>query len=384
MIYETPELTAIDEDVLGQVADLRSDLRYYLSSPRRWYGGIRQAVFARAVQGSNTIEGYTASVDDTAAIIADEKPHSANEETRLAIAGYRDALTFVLQLASASVSIDVSLLKSLHFMMLKHDISKNPGQWRPGAVSVQDGDGSAVYEAPDRQLVEPLVGEMLEQMAEGGAAPMIRAAMGHLNLTLIHPFSDGNGRMARCLQTLLLTSEGERSPLFSSIEEYLGRNVSAYYGVLEEVAAGSWSPQRSARPWIEFCLTAHYRQAMSLKRRIQETEALWDACAQIASRHRLPERAVGALCDAARGRRLWRSFYVKIVKSSADEDLSEYQASRDLTSMTSAGLLATKGEKRGRQYAASPELRDVWAGIRKTRPPQVAQDPYARARSRMD
>lgn len=381
MIYQTPELRGLDEDVLGQITELRSELRPYLTKPRRWYGRIRQAILARAVQGSNTIEGYTASIEDTAAIIADEPPLSADEETRLAIAGYRDALTFVLQLASEPVQVDVSLLRSLHFMMLKHDLSKNPGQWRPGAVWISSGNVTA-YEAPERELLEPLLDELLEQIADDSAAPMVKAAMAHLNLTLIHPFTDGNGRMARCLQTLLLASEGEPSPLFSSIEEYLGRNPPAYYDVLEEVAAGSWSPQRSARPWIEFCLTAHYRQALTLKRWILETEALWDACSRIISEHGLPERTIGALCDGARNRRIWRSLYVKIVKSSTGDDISEHQATRDLASMSSAGLFLAHGDKRGRHYVASPELRKVWTAIRETLPPQSAVDPYALARRR--
>ena len=52
--------------------------------------------------------------------------------------------------------------------------------------------------------------------------------MAHLNLAMIHPFSDGNGRLARCLQTLLLAREQIVSPVFSSIEEYLGQNTQAY------------------------------------------------------------------------------------------------------------------------------------------------------------
>ncbi len=386
MIYQTPKLTGLDEDVLGQIEFLRYDLLPYLTKPRRWYGRIRQTAFARAVQGSNEIEGYSASIEDTAAIIADEPPLSANEETRLAIAGYRDALTFVLQLASEPVQVDISLLKSLHFMMLKHDLSKNPGQWRRGAVWVSNSENETVYEAPDRELLEPLLNELIEHISDSAEPSMVKAAMGHLNLTLIHPFSDGNGRMARCLQTFLLASEGEPSPLFSSIEEYLGRNTAAYYEVLEEVAAGAWSPKRSARSWIEFCLTAHYRQALTLKRRILEAEALWDACSQIASELRLPERTIGALCDAARGRRLWRSFYVKIVKPSTGDDLSEYQASRDLAAMASAGLLTAQGDKRARHYVASPALQHTWTEIReiirKTRAPKSAVYPYVLARER--
>ena len=106
--------------------------------------------------------------------------------------------------------------------------------------------------------------------------------MAHLNLALVHPFSDGNGRMARCIQSYVLAGEGLLSSEFLSIEEYLGRNTNAYYDVLTEVAQGAWSPGRDARPWLRFCLTAHYRQAQTLLRRIEETEALWDRCDQLA------------------------------------------------------------------------------------------------------
>lgn len=122
--------------------------------------------------------------------------------------------------------------------------------------------------------------------------------MAHLNLALIHPFSEGNGRMARCVQSWVLAGERLLSPQFLSIEEYLGRNTSAYYDVLTLVAQGSWNPARDARPWLRFCLTAHYRQARTLLRRIEETEALWDRCEQLARRHRLPDRTVGPLGDA--------------------------------------------------------------------------------------
>ena len=284
----------------------------------------------RAARGSLSIEGYHTSVESAAAIIDGEEPAEVSDETRQAIAGYREAMTCVLQIAPGAPDINVSLLLSLHFMMMQYDFSKHPGRWRPGAVWVRRGSGEVVYEAPDRELVEPLVEEALAQLTHSEAAPAVTAAMAHLNLTLIHPFSDGNGRMARCLQTLVLTAAGEGAPQFVSIEEYLGANTAAYYAVLTEVAQGTWSPQNSALPWIEFCLTAHYRQALTVLRRIRELEALWDGCEQITRRHRLSPRTVGALVDAARGWRLRRSLYVSITKATAGEDISDAVATSDL------------------------------------------------------
>src|SRR5438270_583138 len=85
-----------------------------------------------------------------------------------------------------------------------------------------------------------------------GSNTIVRGAMAQLNLTMIHPFKDGNGRMARALQTLVMARGGILSPIFSSIEEWLGRNTDAYYNILGEVGQGSWNPQYDAAPWVRF------------------------------------------------------------------------------------------------------------------------------------
>lgn len=385
MLYATPTITDLDDAVLAAIDDLRDRLRYFLSQPRRWYGTLRRATFARAIQGSNSIEGYNASVSDVAAVIEGEEPLDADTETAAAIAGCRDAMTFVLQLAASAPMppLDGSLLNSLHFMMLKYDLTKNPGQWRPGAVWVDDEDGNTVYDAPPRNQIDDLMAEMLGWLAGDASVPLIRAAMAHLNLVLIHPYSDGNGRMARCVQSYVLAADrGRLAPEFLSIEEYLGRNTRAYYQALTDVAHGQWRPETDARPWIELCLTAHYRQALTILRRIDETEALWDRCEQLVRRHGLPERCVGPLCDAARGWPVRRSLYIKNVLSSSGETISEAAATRDLRALADAGLLDAEGERRGRRYRAGGQLRAIWADLRDQRRPRGPDDPYAVARDR--
>lgn len=364
--------------VLDKIEELRGKLRFFLHQPRRWYGSLRRATLARAVQGSNSIEGYHASVEDVVAVIDGEDPLHADEVTRRAIEGYRDAMTYLLQVAASPPMppLDESLVRSLHFMTLKYDLTKRPGQWRPGAVWVHDQAGQVVYEAPAHDDLLGLVAELLSGINSEEGEPIVRAAMAHLNLTLIHPFSDGNGRMARCIQSWVLAGEGLVSPVFLSIEEYLGRNTAAYDEVLTEVAEGAWSPAKDARPWLRFCLTAHFRQARTVLRRVEETEALWDGCEQLARHHRLPDRTVGPLCDAARGWQLRRSLYVKSVLSSAGEEITDGTATRDLRAMASAGLLTPVGEKRGRTYQPTDELRLPWQRIRQSRPKRAAEDPY--------
>jgi Fic family protein len=375
MLFETPPLGPPEEAVLAAIEDLQARLKLYLREPRRWSGSLRREQFARAVQASNSIEGIDVEVDDAAAIDLGEEPLDADTETRLAIAGYRDAMTYVLQLATdTDFAYSERLLKSLHFMMTSHDLKANPGLWRPGGIWIRNEEsGQIVYEGALIDDVPQLVHELVIGLDDDdGFPPIVRAAMAHLNLVLVHPFSDGNGRMSRCLQTLVLAREGVLNPVFCSIEEYLGRNTEAYSDVLADVGAGSWHPERDARPWLRFCLTAHLRQARTMLQRIRESERLWGDLEKLVADARLPERTIDALYDAAIGFRVRNATY----RAVRGDELSEQAAGRDLRLLADADLLVAVGEKRGRFYVASPQVRLLRQAIIDSRDPRDDRDPF--------
>src|SRR5262249_28170579 len=93
MIFVAPVLGDVERRVLDDIEGLKERLRLQLREPRRWFGSLRRLSFARAIQGSNSIEGYDAVLDDAAAVALGEEPLDADEETRLALKGYRDAMT---------------------------------------------------------------------------------------------------------------------------------------------------------------------------------------------------------------------------------------------------------------------------------------------------
>lgn len=377
MIYKIPTLRPIDHLILREIEELRERLRLHLRVPQRWQGNLRRAVLTRAMRYSTAIEGYESTWEEADALAeGEEEEGAADRETRDALSGYRDALTFVLQVAESWPPIDLRTLRALHFMMMRRDLRSRPGNWRSGQVWVRDNEGAVVYIPPGRDLLEDLLGELAEQLAAEEAPVLVKAAMAHLNLTMIHPFRDGNGRMARCLQTFVLSAGGIMEPLFSSIEEYLGRNTGSYYRVLQEVGAGEWSPERDARPWLEFCLIAHYRSVRTHLRRIEETEFMWGECEILAERSGLPERVVGALNDAARGRVLRRSTYQRITELATAEKPSEAAATRDLAALARAGLLLQEGEARSRRYRAAPRLREAWLRTRSLHRARRYEDPY--------
>jgi len=394
-IFATPQLDGAELEVIAMIDALRTRMRNRIDeTPRRWTGGLRRMLEARAIQGSNTIEGIDASLDDVLAVMDGEPPLDADTATRLSLEGFQEAMTYVLQASQDDAPlIDEGLLKALHFMMLKHDLSKRPGRWRDGPIYVYDEDKHAqVYEGPPHELLPTLVQEMVEDLDEplfgGSDVPLlVRGSMAHLNLVMINPFKDGNGRMARCLQTYVLAREKIMAPVYSSIEEYLGTkaNTRAYYDVLAAVGQGSWHPTNDARPWVRFCLTAHFRQARTVLRRIEQAEALWVVVAETAERLGLPERSIGPLCEAATGRRIRRAGYIANVEVTYGETVPNLTASRDLKQLVGAGLFTPIGDKRGRHYLASDALKEPWTEVRAAgEPSRAEEDPFSLVQLRLD
>lgn len=379
MLFSTPNLTLEDHQVLEAIHSMRTDLADVLRTPRRWEGGLRRSMLARAIRGSNSIEGYYVEVDDAVAALDDEEPLSADERTFAEIRGYRQALGYVLAMAGdEQFVLDASAIRSMHFMMLAHDVAKSPGSYRAGPVYVYDEDDQVVvYEGPEASAVPELMDELVSALAlDDDMDLLVRAAMAHLNLVMVHPFRDGNGRMARALQTLVLSRGGITEPAFSSIEEWLGANTDDYYRVLAITGAGSWHPDRDCGLWLSFNLRAHHMQAQTMQRRFRQANALWEALGELAIEHSLSDRVTDLLFDALLGYRLRRTTHVKRA------EIEERTATRDFKRLVDLGLLKAVGETRARHYVAAKRLQE----LRQTALADIArgvEDPYPWLRARL-
>jgi Fic family protein len=358
MIFQYPRLETEDRQVLDMIRQLRRNLRHQVNvNPVRWTGFLRRNTFARALQGSNSIEGFNANLAEAVAIVDEEKPETLEEETEKALTCYRTAMTYVLRLHDdPHAQINAQLIRSLHFIMLNYDMTKLPGQWRSGPIRVmREPANQIVYEGPEADQVPSLIEELVAQIHTDDQveSSTVLAAMAHLNLAMIHPFRDGNGRMARALQTLVLTRNDVISPVFCSVEEWLGHNTDAYYEILGEIGKGSWHPERNALPWIRFCLVAHYQQAATLMKRNVVIGRMWSEMEKLRKELGLPERAELAMMDAA------FNYKVRNGRYRQENDISDVIASRDLKRLCDLGLLMPVGEKRGRYYVAQEPLKKI-------------------------
>ena len=378
VLYIAPALTSADETVLGEIHQMRRELRHVLRTPQRWEGSLRRSALARAIQGSNSIEGYVVAEDDAAAALDGEEPISADEKTFAEIQGYRQALGYVLAMGDAEYStFNATEIRAMHYMMLAHDQSKSPGRYRKGPIYIHDErSDQVVYEGPDAAMVPELIDALVDSLHTGHSSdPVVRSAMAHLNLVMIHPFRDGNGRMARALATLVLTRSDIGEPEFSSIEEWLGANTDDYCSVLAHTGHGSWPPRDNARMWLTFNLRAHHMQAQTIARRVGEAGDTWKELDALVSAHDLPERTMEAMFDAVLGYRVRRAGYLRRA------NVTEQTATRDLAALTAAGILTAHGNGRGRYYVAGEPLRMIQERRRSCRMP--LHDPYPWMRAKL-
>ena len=149
-LFVTPDPDLEEQQVIAEIHGVRASLADFLRVPKRWNGLLRRTSTARAIQGSNTIEGYTVTDEDAVAAVDDEPPMTADGATWLEILAYRRVLTYVLNVATEpGFVIDEAVLRSMHFMLLDHDLSKTPGRYRTHGIFVRDDRrGANVYEGP--------------------------------------------------------------------------------------------------------------------------------------------------------------------------------------------------------------------------------------------
>ena len=369
-IFPIPPKSRELESRLTRLDELRRYLARHLGeSAQPWTGALRRLAAAEATVGSTSIEGYGTSVEAAFEILAGGHPPQASEETQRIIAAYGQAMDRVDSLAEdPHFHWSRQAMLELHFLICHPQAEARPGRLRDGSVFVTRGPGREPYRPPDSTGLPDLVSELATWLESGDVArhPVVRAAMAHLNLVSIHPFRDGNGRLARVVQSLVLAKEGLLRPEFVSIEPYLGRHTREYFAVLEEVQGAAFDPTRDVSSWVEFCIDAHVSEATDREQWVRIAYARHDFCTRLATEHRYPERFVVALDQALLGLPVTNADYRR------EADIASPTAVQDLQRVRRDGWLDQQGGGRSVRYVASDKLHKAWTdSSERARPPKA-------------
>jgi Fic family protein len=358
-IYATPAKSPAILRRLEELDEARRYLAQHLGgSAQPWTGALRRIAAAEAAVGSTSIEGYGASLEDTVEILAGRHPSGASEETQRIISAYAQAMDRVAVLADdRRFQWSAQTMLDLHFLVCHPQPQAGPGRLREGPMIVTRGLGRDPYRPPAASEVPKLLNEIAGWLDSGDLArhPVIRAAMAHLNLVSIHPFRDGNGRVARIIQSLVLAREGLLRPELVSIEPFLGRHTREYYAILEEVQGPAFDPHRDASAWVEFCIEAHVSEATERRRWLEIAYARHDFCERLARDHGYPERFVIALDQALFGLPVTNLDYRR------ESGIAGPTATQDLQRLRSDGWLNQEGGGRSVRYVAGGKLKERWS-----------------------
>ena len=352
MLYQTPDLTAHLE-TLAELDALRRTLGHEVSRATPWSGQLRRQARAATARSSTAIEGYHVTAEVASAVV--EGRAAAMDRDQRAVAGYALAMQHVAVLADdPSFGWCERLLLDLHFEACSSEPKGRPGLLRTGPVLVTAPGGGVAYRASEADRIPGLMAELVEWLSTGDleAPVVVRAAMAHLHLVSIHPFRDGNGRVSRILQSLVLARDGVLSPELGSIEVVLARDTMRYYHTLREVQSGSYQPDRNAAPWIAFCIEAHLAQARERLATLERAARRWATLEQFVDGRGWPDRLTIAL---------EQSLFDGVDRASfcAEAEVSPATASADLRRLADAGLVTRHGRGRDTRYVAAPTLRNI-------------------------
>lgn len=353
MIYATPHPEAQLKKELAEFDRLCNELDARARSGGPWLGSLRRQWRASSAESSIEIEGFSVPREERLAIASGAEQADPTDEDRMALACYARAMDHVGAMAAGEGFEWVQrVVLDLHFDACYFQKDKDPGRYRTTGIEVTGPDGGPpAYVGPPAEQVGPLMAEVINWLAAGDldAHLAVRAAMAHLHVVSVHPFADGNGRISRIVQSLVLALGGLLAPEFVSIEEYLGEHTDAYYSALREVQGGSYQPQRDATPFVRLCVEAHLTQARRRLLQLDQAAARWGYLEGLVQERGWPDRLVIAL-EQSLFDGTDRASY------SAEAGVSAPTASNDLRRLLDTGLITQQGRGPTTRYLASERL----------------------------
>ena len=201
------------------------------------------------------------------------------------------------------------------------------GKYRTGDMQVVSGamgKEKIHYEAPKPDLVESEMANFLDWLNNGHISidPVLKAAIAHFWFITIHPFDDGNGRIARAITDMLLARSDDTSQRFYSVSNQILEERKVYYDVLEKTQRGDGDITN----WLLWFLSCLERALINTEKILESTiikAKFWEKHSQISLNDR-QRIMLNKLLDGFDGK-LTSSKWAKITKTSPDTALRDIQ-----------------------------------------------------------
>jgi Fic family protein len=224
---------------------------------------LRASARVGTVHYSNLIEGNELPLIDAERAV--RSALAPDTRAKIELVNYVAALDLIdAQVESGTLNLTPDFLRELHGVTTKglgrdndpHFKPHHEGEWRDGIARVVDRiTGQVLHEGPPADEVEDRMISMFDWLnrkldPNDGEPPFVVAGVMHYGITDLHPFADGNGRVARLFQAAVLTHQGVLPGRMFSFERYYAENRPAYYEALRSVRRRTFNMES----WLEYFL----------------------------------------------------------------------------------------------------------------------------------
>jgi Fic family protein len=290
---------------------------------------LRKVNRLRSIQSSLAIENNTLSLEQVSDIIEGKRVLGSLQEIREVKNAY-EAYEHLLEYDPYSVS---DFLKA--HQLMTSELVKDAGHFRSQGVGVFEGT-KLIHAGASYQFVPQLISDLLLWAKKSDVHPLIKSSIVHFEVELIHPFLDGNGRLGRLWQTLILSKWNE---LFAwlPVETVVYEQQQGYYSALEKAQKTC-----NSEIFIEFMLNAILRALEEVAVR-KITDIFTDINTDIFSKGELEflEQIAGYLDNTGE----ITNYRAQLLTNKSDVSVKKY-----LAKFVEVGLLNVEGKNKGRKY----------------------------------
>ena len=242
-IYSKPPYTITEKtaDYLAKIVETATRLEFGTGFKRDIK--LHRENRVRSIHSSLAIEGNTLSIDEVIAVVEGKLVAGKQEdikEVKNAYEAYDQIMTFD--------PYNINDFLKAHKLITQGLINES-GKFRSGDIGVFDGD-IAVHIGARPQFVHGLIKDLFDWAKDSELHPVLKSAVLHYEIETIHPFADGNGRVGRLWQTLLLAQWNEIF-IWIPMESILYKNKEQYYKAIEDARKAN-----DSCVFIEFTLSA--------------------------------------------------------------------------------------------------------------------------------
>ena len=253
---DTLSLSPQDGSTLKALGEFRGKQELYRHQTPEVLAGLRATAVVESSESSNRIEGIHAAPKRVEALVLrSSTPRNRSEQE---IAGYRDALNLIHE-SGPEMGFSVNVILQLHTMLYRYHPADG-GRWKATQNEIVERDPSGkitrVRFAPPGPIETPILMDGLvaeyKRAIQEGEEPAIVIPLAILDFLCIHPFRDGNGRMARLLTLMLLYHFGYEVGRYISLERIIEESKDTYYEALEASSLGWHDGAHNPTPWLNY------------------------------------------------------------------------------------------------------------------------------------